>query len=437
MASVVPFRALRFDAGRVGDLGSVWAPPYDVIKGDAAARLRDRHPNNIVRLTNPEGYGADRYESAARTLEDWIRDGVMVRDERPALYVHRHRFATEDEIHVRSGIWALLRLEPIDGGVVLAHEHTMSGPKADRLALMRACRAQLSPVFFICSDPGDRIAGFLSECAVGEAFEAAEFPRGEHHEIWRVSDGSRAERLAALMKDQMLLIADGHHRYETALAYRDERVAAGAPSSGGHDHEYLLAYVVPERDPGLLLLPTHRIVTGDPIDWSEAIGRTEDRFEVRRMSASEVACADVLLEDERGRPSFVLVAGGDPGGWLVRLRPGTLAARGMSESLAGIAAVAFHEVFLPEGLGLERERQGERVSYSRSPGEAMRRVRSGAAQAAALLAPPRVSQVRGAAQAGERTPAKTTYFWPKVPTGVAVHAIGGSVAGERWRVNGG
>ncbi len=420
MGRIAPFRALRFDVGRIGDPGAVWAPPYDVIKGDAASELRARHSNNIVRITNPEGDGPARYVEAAETLAAWTTQGILARDAEHSVYVHRHRFDFAGAPHVRTGVWALTRLVPFDSGVVLPHEHTMRGPKADRLALMRACRTQLSPIFFICSDPNERIREALAECADGIATETTEFPAGHGHEIWRVSGGAAAQ-LASILADQILLIADGHHRYETALAYREGLIGEGAPQLGDGAHHYLLAYIVPEGDPGLLLLPTHRIVTGARVDWTEAIGRVEDRFQVRRLDEAEVDSADVLLEEERGHPSFIIVAADEVGGWQLRSRH--KGGDGISDAYAGIAAVAFHDVFVPEALGLSPDEAAERVTYSRDPGEAMERLRSGSATGVVLLAPPSVAQIREAAQVGERTPTKTTFFWPKVPTGVAFHAI--------------
>ncbi len=420
---VAPFRALRFRAEKVGELGTVWAPPYDVITPEAAVELRARSPQNIVRITNPEGEEPDRYAEAARTLELWVEGGSLGREAEPTLYVHRHSFRPgEDalspigaESHGRTGVWALLKLAPFDAGVVLPHERTMSGPKTDRLALMRACRAQLSPIFFICSDPDARIRKLLEELAAKEPSERAEFPAGESHQLWRVDERRAVEQLTALLDGQVFLIADGHHRYETALAYRDELVAAGAPATGRQAHEYVLAYVVPEGDPGLLLLPTHRVVAGDQLNWVGAVLEASGRFEVVRLGEAELGSVERILEDETGRPAFVLVARGEEGGWLLRLRK--------ADPLTSIPSVAFHEVFMSEALGLSREEQMGRMGFVKDSAEVVRTVRSGRAQAGALLVAPRVAQVREAAMAGERLPPKTTYFWPKVPTGVAIHVI--------------
>jgi uncharacterized protein (DUF1015 family) len=290
----------------------------------------------------------------------------------------------------------------------------MSGPKADRLALMRACLAQFSPIFVIASDPKGAFRQRLSELATEAADARTEFPAGEQHEIWHLS-GSRFEGLAAALEGQTFLIADGHHRYETFLEFRDELVRAGASATGKLTHEFVLAYIVSEHDPGLLVLPAHRLIGGESLDWVGAVLRATERFEVVKLEDPDVETVGEILMEEAGRPTFVLVAHDSSGGWLLRLRK--------PNALESVAAVAFHDVFLPEVLKLEKDEQLRRMSYIKDALEAVSSVQSGASQAAALLAPPQVAQVREVARAGQRLPAKTTYFWPKVPTGIALHVI--------------
>jgi uncharacterized protein (DUF1015 family) len=418
-----PFPALRYAAAAVGDLGSVWAPPYDVITAGSAAELRSRNPYNIVRITNPEGSGDERYRVAASTLDAWVADGKLARDAHAGFYVHRHGFSLgEDpleqiggERYERTGVWGLLKLEPFGGGIVLPHERTMSGPKADRLALMDACGVQLSPIFFICSDSDGRISGLLADVASRRPGERVEFPSNQSQEVWRVDRREWVDELASLMGEQIYLIADGHHRYETALAHRDLLDERGAVPTGRQANEFLMAYVVPESDPGLQLLPTHRVVSGDEVNWVGAALQASGRFDVKRLSEAELASVERILNDDVGRPTFVLVARGQEGGWLMSLRD--------ADATSSVPSVAFHDVFMSDAVGMGREEQIERMSFVKDVGSAVESVRSGPAQAAALLAAPRVAQVREAAAAGERLPPKTTYFWPKVPTGVALHVI--------------
>ncbi|MGH7546135.1 MAG: DUF1015 family protein, partial [Gemmatimonadota bacterium] len=265
MALVRPFTALVYDRARV-ELGRVLAPPYDVIDAADRARLAARDPHNVVRLILPED-GPEKYARAATLLEEWVREKILVRGPESAVWVHAHEFdapqgggAGGGARLTRAGVWAAVRLVELDGGVVLPHERTFAGPKADRLALLRACRTQLSPIFFIAEDPSGGIADAVASLAEEKPDAVAEFPAGERHAVRRLT-GARAAGLAGLLGSGRLLIADGHHRYETALAFRDEVRESGAKLPGA---DFVLACIVSERDEGLRLLPTHRTVAWLP-----------------------------------------------------------------------------------------------------------------------------------------------------------------------------
>lgn len=409
---VAGFRALRYATPRVGELSALLAPPYDVIGAADALKLRGRHPRNIVHLTNPPGDDESRYAEAAELLRAWIGDGNLKREDRPAVYPHRHGFAVGEESRSRSGLWAALRLEPL-GTSVLPHERTMGGPKADRLALMRACRTQLSPIFMICTDPDGRFAALLDEMMEETPAERATFPEGESQEIWRETGEDRIAAIRTALDSEVCLIADGHHRYETALAYRDSMVAAGRPSDDRQLYEHVMVHVVSERDPGLIIWPTHRVIAGSDVDWAAAVNRAKERFEVRPLGSTDPVSAVDLLESRRGDPAFILLAGDGAGSWLLSPR---------DRSSTPFASVALHELFLERDAGLSADEQARSVSYVRDAAEAVARLRAGAS-AAALVTAPTVEQVRDTAAGGRRLPPKTTYFWPKVPTGVALHPL--------------
>ena len=422
---LAPFRALHYDAARIGDPGAVWALPYDVISTEEAEALRRRHPCNIVRITLPEPGEPDRYTVAAQVLDSWIRDGTLVREPEPSLYVHRHTYDAGDGVERRrTGLWGVLRLVALDSGVVIPHERTFSGPKADRLALMRATGAQLSAVFLTAADPDGRLLGLLEAQGAGAIDARAEFPAGERHELRRVRDASAIAGFAAALRDDSLLIADGHHRYETALAYRDEvRISAGT-SRGGH--EFVMVCIASEQDPGLRVEPTHRVIAGTAqVDWMAAVSRAGVRFDVQEVPESRLTRPGEILDTIAGRPAFVLVVAGREGGWRLELRPAPGGASGRPGAARSLGAVALHDAFLTEAVGLDRGRQesGGFLTYTREPAEAVRRVRRGSAGAAALVSAPRTSQIREATRGGERLPPKTTFFWPKVPTGPAIHRI--------------
>lgn len=427
MPIVRPFRALIYDRARVADPGRVLAPPYDVIDAAQRAELAARDPRNVVHLILPED-GADRYARAAARLREWIEEGALVRERTPALWVHAHEFDLPGRgasgRRTRTGVWAAVRLVELDRGEILPHERTLAGPKADRLALLRACRTQLSPIFFIAEDPSGGVAEAIAATVSQTPDTVCEFPAGERHTLRRVT-GAAAEGLAGLLGRGTLLIADGHHRYETALAFRDEVREA---KEGGRfpGAELVLAYIVSERDPGLVLLPTHRTLAGLlEFDAVRVVERVRQWFDVSELRATDTG--GLVRALERGDPgrgaTFVAWLRGQRSAVLLRLR--VEAASRLPEALRDVPVAALHDVFLPEvfGLDAERQRQGGHLAFTRDADEALRRVRDGDAQAAFFLLPPTFAQLRAAAAAGARFPQKTTYFAPKVPTGIALRPL--------------
>ncbi|MFW6084805.1 MAG: DUF1015 family protein, partial [Gemmatimonadota bacterium] len=251
MPRLSPFRALRYTP-RAGDPARLIAPPYDVIDPEAAAELRDRSPRNSVRLVLPEGEGDERYRLAADRLAEWRESGTLAADERPGVYVYRQRYRRGDRRIERHAVFAALELEPLGEGV-LPHERTHAGPKADRLALTLATRTQLSPVFLVSRDPEASLLEALRVSASGRPALEAATPDGISHELWPVAEEGAASILCALAGRNPLLIADGHHRYETALETSRRLRTEGARG--------VLACVVSAADPGLTVLATHRTLT--------------------------------------------------------------------------------------------------------------------------------------------------------------------------------
>ena len=277
-----PFAGVRYDPTRV-DLDDVIAPPYDVIGPDERARLEARSPWNVVRidLSEPEG-GRDRYDNACHLFYEWLDQGVLVADEEPSFYVYRMGFHDEQgRPRQTAGVIGALELSVPGQGDVLPHERTMSKPKDDRLNLMRACRANLSPVWglslamglsSLCELPGPPVARGTDE-------------EGVHHRLWRISQPGVVEAIASAVASSPVVIADGHHRYETALAYRDEQRAAG---SGAGPHDLLMAYIVELSDEQLTVRPIHRLVSGLPagVDLVDALSPYFDAFDAGPVSGA-------------------------------------------------------------------------------------------------------------------------------------------------------
>ena len=362
MALVKPFRALRYDARAAGRLDSLVAPPHDVIGAKARERLLAASPYNAVRLVRPDDVG-----EAARLLREWRRAGLLVREERPAVWLLAEDFEAPDgSRRTRRGIVARVRLEPYERGVVLPHERTFSRSKSRRLPLLRATRTKLSPVLFLHE----------GESPVPEGPPDVEATLdGVTSRLWRVQDPEAVECVLGLVRGR-LLIADGHHRYETALRFHAE--------DGSEETAYVLGALVGRRDPGLVILPTHRLAASAPAELDGGLQRTD--------LAGVPEALERLARLPRDRGAFVV------------LRPEGAALLEADRPLLDTAVV--------DSLPLHG------VSYTASAEEAERAVASGAAEAAFLVRPPTIEQVEEFAGAGERMPPKSTYFFPKLTSGL-------------------
>ena len=367
MAEVRAFRALRY----AEPLDAVVAPPYDVLTDEQVADYRSRSPHNVVHLTRP---GAD-YAGAARVLEEWLAGGVLFEDRDSAMYLHR----TEWDCKVRLDLIALLRLSPYGDGVVLPHERTHRGPKEDRLALMRATRACLEPLWFLAED----LRPLLD--ATPEGDETSFDYSGERHHLRRIVDAGWIERVTRHLTGREVLIADGHHRYETALAY--SREVDGTPDAASH---FTIALLTDLSDPGLAVLPTHRVLKAG----------------VAVTGGEPAASLAETLQALHGR-----VAAGSYRGGSFQVLP-----------LEGeVAVVELHRQVIDNILG--KRSAEDYLTYTRDAAEAVRWVDSGAGTAAFFLDAPDVSAVLRAAREGKTMPQKTTYFYPKPPSGMVFHRL--------------
>src|SRR2546423_1448086 len=354
MAEVVPFRAVRYDLSRAGAADSLIAPPYDVISESDGRTLEAKSPFNIVRVDLPQGDREQKYRSAARELRRWMEGGILRRDDAPALYRYHQVFSAGGREHTRKGFICRIRLRRFEERVVLPHERTLSGPRLDRLELSRACRTNLSQVFGLYSDPAGTVdAEFTRLDSTAPAIEAR--LGGVVHRIWRLTDGAAHQRIAAAMADKKVYIADGHHRYETMLAIRDELRPQARSSRSSI--EYGSMFLTAMEDPGLVILPTHRVVHGLPqFQLSRFLERLRQRFAVEKMSAASAGdLRSALAQRER---SFLLASGGEI--MLLSLLPEAEHAVAGPEPLRGLDVPILHALILEEILGIDpaaQERQ--------------------------------------------------------------------------------
>jgi uncharacterized protein (DUF1015 family) len=419
MAELVPVRGLLYDSARAGPIDALIAPPYDVVSESERAALEAKSPWNIVRLDLPQGDLERKYANAGRELRRWIDGGILRRDATPAFYRYHQVFSVAGREHTRKGFICRVRLRRFEEGVVLPHERTLSGPRLDRLALARATRTHLSQIFGLYSDRSGTVdAEFAGLESRAPAFEGV--LDGVSHRLWRLTDRAAQARIAAALADRKVYIADGHHRYETMLALRDElRPQAGSPRSS---IEYGSMFLCGMEDPGLVILPTHRVVHGlQGFDLPRFIDRLGARFEVRELDASSA-------EELRGPPeqregSYRMASQGRF--FSVSLRPGEAASVPGPESLRRVDVQILHARILEEVLGIDRSAQERQTNlrYLKDGGVALEESRRPEVQAVFLLNPTRIEQLRAVADAGEVMPQKSTFFFPKLASGLLLDPL--------------
>ena len=411
--TVIPFRGLRYNATQVESIENVIAPPYDVIKSDERVALEARHPANIIRLilSQPQDNDTDhknQYTRAAVRMQQWISDGTLVRDATPRYYIYDQSFnAPDGKNYTRRALIALVKLEPFENRVVLPHEKTHAGPKADRLNLMRECHANLSPIFLLYADPAADIERIL------EGFTDKNQPQidcpetfGSTHRLWCLDDTERNREIQALFATKPLLIADGHHRYETALAFRDEM--AQQTSNG---YGYMMVNLVRMESPGLAVLAIHRLLSNLTADRiAHAIAKLPETFEVHEIDTQAALMAQ--LDTMRGKsPAVGMYTGDDTYRLLI---PHSTSANQLDVTL--VQETLIKNLFQIETLA-------EHISYTAYTDDAVAHVKEGTDSVALLMNPTPVEQVLDVAMAGSTMPQKSTYFYPKMATGLVLNPL--------------
>jgi uncharacterized protein (DUF1015 family) len=427
MAEVLPLNALHYDLDAVGSLQDVVAPPYDVIDAAMREELLARSPYNAVAIDLPKPYGEtgpqaegqdDPYAAAASSIEAWQQAGALVKDSEPAIWAMEQEYTGPDGgSHIRHGILVRVRVEDFDSGTILPHERTLPGPKQDRLELMRATRCNLSPIFSLSTiDPWPLVAPHTEGAAPwGEATDAG----GTVTRIWRLPEVN--DEVTSLLADAQLLIADGHHRYETAIAYRDE-------IGGEGDHNYTLMALTGLDDPGLSIYPTHRLLSGFAGD-PERQGRLgEGLREIFEVTEVETEAIDPLGADGIG--VFGLYDSHHKQAYRLQLKEAAVAdldrqLEGMPEAyrrldaailetlvLKGIAGLAEDDILAKRGIG-----------YAKSIEDSLRLIDEGPYDIGFILRPIPVAQTKAICESDANMPPKSTYFFPKVLTGLVFNPL--------------
>jgi uncharacterized protein (DUF1015 family) len=416
MAEISPLRALHYDPDRVGDIGRVVAPPYDVIDPAQREELKARSEYNVVEIDLPQG--DDPYAAAAEVFARWREEGVIVRDDEPALWAVAQDYTGPDgRPYTRQGFFARVRVVDYGPGKVRPHERTHPGPKEDRLRLTRATKANLSPIFALYDDPQTAAWRAIEPHLQGEPFADVTDPDGTRHRMWRIADPETIAAVTAALEPAELLIADGHHRYETARVYAEE-------IGGEGEHNHVLACLVALQDPGLTIFPTHRLITdlddGRRKAFFEAVERDWDLSETTDAELQPHGDASPVeigfLDNHNKRPARLRLK--DQG-------TADAALPGKPQAYRQLDTAVLEALVLQGLLGMTEDdiSHFNGLDYSRTTDEAKAKILSGEVDAGFFMGPVPVERVQAIAAAGEVMPPKSTYFFPKVLTGLLFNPL--------------
>ncbi len=450
MAEIKPFKGLLYNPAKVGDLNKVMAPPYDVISPKKQDELYSRHPNNIIRLilgkTGPDDKeGSDRYSRAADELKRWIGTGVLVKDEKPSIYYYNQSYKLKDgSVQTRKGFIALSKLQDFGKGIH-PHEKTLSGPKADRLKLMQACNVNLSCIFSLYSDPSLKVNRALNDGAskAGGPIIDVSDDDGTDNRVWRIDDPLVISSVSESMRDKALFIADGHHRYETALNYRNMMREKENSPTGHEPYNYVMMYFSNMDDEGMTIWPTHRIIHSlkgfEPSSFTKQCAEYFDteEFPFNSNEASARSAFLKKLEAEGGGKTAFGLRIMDKNSYFIL----TMKTRDMMDKVFGdkipdvfknLDVTVLHSLILSKILGITQEAQEkqENLIYVKSYDEALGAMNKGGNQLVFLLNPTRIEQVKAVALAGFVMPQKSTYFYPKLLSGLVINLLSGKNSEE-------
>jgi uncharacterized protein (DUF1015 family) len=434
MAEIHPFRGVHYNQELVKDLGSVICPPYDIITPQLQQELYHRNAYNFVQIECGRELPQDtptenRYTRSAATLEQWLEQGILATDEKSAIYLHDHYFHYGGKEYKRRGIIAAVRLEEWDKMVVRPHEGTLVEHKSDRLSLLWALQANTSPILALFDDQGQQLSSLLSAREPSQPIIS--FSNGERHDLWAITEPKIIKKLSTSLARQPLYIADGHHRYESALTYRRERLTCSSSVSGEEGFNFVMMTLVSLYDPGLLILPPHRLLRGlSRAKLSQLPANLKSFFETEELPLNTPGVwqrVDDLLGGEKNDVRLVVFGATRGSLLLLRLRDPAAASELMpyfhSELYKKLNVSVLDHVILEKLLGVNDGGEEASLDYTYSKEDAVNRVVEGEYQLAFLLSPVKPEVIKAIADAGDRMPRKSTYFYPKAPAGLVFHRL--------------
>ncbi|MFC1847023.1 DUF1015 domain-containing protein [Chloroflexota bacterium] len=434
MAQIRPFRAFYYNRELAEDLAAVICPPYDIITNRMQEELYRRSPYNFIRIENnsqlPQDSETDnRYTRSAAMLERWLNQRVLVEDDKAAIYVHDHYFTSQGKEYKRRGLIVRVRLEDWHKNIVRPHEGTLAGAKKDRVTLLGALKANTSPIMTMYEDDNKEISSILEEQQPGQVLFSLKGEGGERHEVWRISRPEAVEKICKSFEEKPLYIADGHHRYESALNYRNEQKAASARTTGEEPFNFVMMTLMDFNDSGLLILPPHRLLRGlTPAKLNTLDEKLNSFFSVERLPLDKPGVwkkVDAVMADE-SNISLVLFGLDKANIMLLTLRDkaaaGSMMPQFHSEIYKSLDVSVVDHVILEELLGLSSE-DNVAIAYNYDRQDAIEQVSDDEYQLAFIVSPVKSKTIKAIADAGDRMPRKSTYFYPKLPSGLLLNRL--------------
>lgn len=427
MAEIKPFKGLRYTE-KAGDISNLACPPYDIIDGEERQTLLDKSPYNLIRLELPVIGGSEdieQYRSAGDTLRAWLNEEILKRDDKESVYIYEMDFSAQGKDYKIKGYVSLVKLEPFSKGVILPHEETLSKAKTDRFNLMKATGCNFSQIYSLYMDEDNDLFGLIDGASQREPDSKFTDKDNVTHRMWAVSDSAFIGELTAKMADKKLYIADGHHRYETALNYQ-KYVEDNLDETGSSD--YVTMMLVNMENAGLAVFPTHRIVRDLPgFDYNAVCERCKEFFDITPYLNREKGEIGLEQAYREGKKAFVMFTG-DNNYTLLVLKDinvmDTVIPQGC-KALRQLDVSVLHTLVLERIFGIDKENMAKQINltYTRSADEAISTVDGQRANCCFLLNPTRVSEIREVAAAGDKMPQKSTYFYPKLTTGLVMNKI--------------
>lgn len=425
MAEIKGYKGLRFNCEKAGKIKELVCPPYDIISDQQREEYIKTNPHNIIRLELPKG--DDKYNKAAEILKDWLENGILIKEDKPAIYIYEEEFTAYGERKAIKGIICRVKLEEFSKGIILPHEFTLSKAKEDRLNLMNATNCNFSQIYSLYMDGGKNTLGKIDSLSKSEPDIQLQDNDNVTHRMWIIKDEKAIADICSDFADRKLYIADGHHRYETALNYRNYLREQGLAKEGDAC-DYQMMMLVDMEHPGLVVFPTHRLVRNlDSFNAERVIDGCKEYFDVTEHSDINTIESTLMELYNQGKKAYAFYCGGSSYKLLVlkdtniikKLLPNA------STATQQLDVTILHTLILEKIFGIDAENMAKQINltYTKIFDEAISSVQQGNSQCAFILNPTRVSEIREVASNGEKMPQKSTYFYPKMITGLVMNQL--------------